>query len=213
VANLAESQKGGIAKSPNLDLAILRKIAQSGNPQGVINVVEGTEFSPAMYEVTATGAAGTTKFRITPEQKNIIFKDRFEASPAVQAFRPYQNMMRKFSTEGSPYMSTNPENGPTNVSNAALGPTTFFNVKSYGVSGNIVSGDGGRTYSIRMNVYDPATKKLYEDIPYPRLLSEGEVAPILQGLTDASVYEILNNNKSATKAELQKLQNTSKNPL
>jgi hypothetical protein len=213
VANLAESQKGKIANSPNLNKEILRKIAESGNPQGVIKVVEGTEFSPAMYEVTATGAAGTTKFRITPEQKNAIFQNRFEASPAVLAFRPYQNMMRKYSTEGSPYLSTSPENGPTNVSNAALGPTTFFNVKSYGVSGNIVSGDGGRTYSIRMNVYDPATKKLYEDIPYPRLLSEGEVAPILQGLTDASVYEILNNNKSATKAELQKLQNTSKNPL
>jgi hypothetical protein len=213
VANLAESQKGGIAKSPNLNVAILRKIAESGNPQGTLKIVEGTEFSPAMYEVTARGAAGTTTFRITPEQKNLVFKDRFEPSGAVQAFRPYQNMMRKFSTEGSPYMSTNPENGPTNVSNAALGPTTFYNVKSYGVSGNIVSGDGGRTYSIRMNVYDPTTKKLYEDIPYPRLLLEGEVAPILQGLTDASVYELLNNNKSATKTELQKLQNTSKNPL
>ena len=212
VANLAESQKGGIAKSPNLNVAILRKIAESGNPQGTLKIVEGTEFSPAMYEVTARGAAGTTTFRITPEQKNLIFQDRFEPSPAVQAFRPYQNMMRKFSTEGSPYLSTNPENGPTNISNAALGPTTFINVKSYGVSGNIVSGDGGRTYSIRMNVYDPVTKKLYEDIPYSRLLLEGEVAPTLQGLTDASVYELLNN-KSATKAELQKLQNTSKNPL
>jgi hypothetical protein len=214
VANLAESQKGKIANSPNLDVTMLRTIAQSGNPQAVIKVVEGTEFSPAMYEVTATGAAGTTKFKITPEQKNAIFGNRFEASPAVQAFRPYQNMMRKYSTEGSPYLSTNPENGPTNVSNAALGPTTFSNVKSYGVSGNIVSGDGGVTYSIRLNIYDPNIKKLYEDIPYPRLLLEGEVANTLKGLTDASVYEILNDNKkSATKPELQKLQNTSKNPL
>lgn len=214
VANLAESQKGKIANSPNLNKEILRKIAESGNPQGVIKVVEGTEFSPAMYEITATGAAGTTTFRMTPEQKNVVFGKRFEASEAVLAFRPYQNKMRKFSIEGSPYLSTNPENGPTNVSNAALGPTTFSNVKSYGVSGNIVSGDGGVTYSIRLNIYDPNIKKLYEDIPYPRLLLEGEVANTLKGLTDASVYEILNDNKkSATKPELQKLQNTSKNPL
>jgi hypothetical protein len=213
VANLAESQKGKIANSPNLNKEILRKIAESGNPQGVIKVVEGTEFSPAMYEVTATGAAGTTTFRMTPEQKTAVFGNRFEASPAVRAFRPYQNIMRKYSTEGSPYLSTSPENGPTTISNAALGPTTFSNVKSYGMSGNIVSGDGGVTYSLRLNIYDPNTKKLYEDIPYPRLVSEGEVAPLLQGLTDASIYELINNKKSATKPELQKLQNNSKNPL
>jgi ribosomal protein L17 len=212
VANLAESQKGGIANSPNLNVAILRKIAESGNPQGTLKIVEGTEYSPAMYEVTARGAAGTTTFRITPEQKNKIFEDRFEPPPSVQAFRPYLNMMRKFSTEGSPYMSTNPEGGPTNISNATLGPTDFFNVKSYGVSGNIVSADKGKTYSIRMNIYDPITKKLYEDIPYPRIVLEEEVVPLMQGLTDASIYEIVNE-KSATSNDLQRLQKSSKNPF
>ena len=212
VANLAESQKGAIANSPDLNVATLRKIAESGNPQAVLKIVEGTEFSPAMYEVTATGTAGTTKFRITPEQKNATFGDRFEASPAVQAFRPYQSMMRKFSSEGSPYISTSPEGGPTNVANAALGPTDFYNVKSFGVSGNIVSGDGGRTYSLRLNIYDPITKSLQEDIPYPRLLLESEVVPIMQGLTDAAIYEI-KNEKSATKTDLQRLQKASKNPF
>ena len=174
---MAKSQKGGIAKSPNLDLNILEKIAQSGNAQGSFRIVEGTKYAPAIYEVTARGAAGTTKFRITAEQKNEIFQDRFEASPAVQAFRPYQERMMKFSQidpqtgEPSPYMSTSPEAGPTNVSNAALGPTDFFNVKSFGVSGNIVSQDFGRTYSLRLNIYDPITKSLQEDIPYPRMLT------------------------------------------
>ena len=218
VANLAESQKGGIAKSPNLNKEILRKIAESGNPQGVIKVVEGTEFSPAMYEITATGAAGTTTFRMTPEQKNAVFGNRFDPSPAVQAFRPYQKMMKKFSEIDpatgltSPYMSTSPQGGPTTIKNAALAPTNFVNVKSYGTSGNIVSGDGGVTYSLRLNIYDPSTKTLHEDIPYPRMLLESEVVPLMNQLTDASIYQLLNN-KVPTNAELKKLQNTSKNPL
>ena len=218
VVNLAEQQKGGIAKSPNLDVPLLKKIAESGNPQGTLRVVEGTRYAPAMYEVTARGAAGTTKFRITAEQKNAIFGDRFEASPAVQAFRPYQERMMKFNQvdpqtgQASPYMSTSPEGGPTNVSNSALGPTDFFNVKSFGVSGNIVSQDFGRTYSLRLNIYDPITKSLQQDIPYPRMLTEAEVVPLMQGLTDASVYEIINE-KSATKTDLQRLQKASKNPF
>lgn len=218
VANLAQSQKGAIANSPNLNVETLRKIAQSGNAQAVITVVEGTEFSPAMYEVTATGTAGTTSFRITPEQKAAIFGDRFEPSPAVRAFRPYQNMMRKFSqvdlTTGqtSPYMSTNPDGGPTTISNSMLGPTDFFNVKSFGVSGNLKTMDGGKTYSLRLNIYNPLTKTVQEDIPYPRVLTEGEVVPIMQGLTDASVYELINE-KSATSGELQRLQRASKIPL
>ena len=218
VVNLAEQQKGGIAKSPNLDVPLLKKIAESGNPQGTLRVVEGTRYAPAMYEVTARGAAGTTKFRITAEQKNAIFGDRFEASPAVQAFRPYQERMMKFNQvdpqtgQASPYMSTSPEGGPTNVSNSALGPTDFFNVKSFGVSGNIVSQDFGRTYSLRLNIYDPITKSLQQDIPYPRMLTEAEVVPLMKGLTDASVYEIINE-KSATKTDLQRLQKASKNPF
>jgi len=218
VVNLAEQQKGGIAKSPNLDVPLLKKIAESGNPQGTLRVVEGTRYAPAMYEVTARGAAGTTKFRITAEQKNAIFGDRFEASPAVQAFRPYQERMMKFNQvdpqtgQASPYMSTSPEGGPTNVSNSALGPTDFFNVKSFGVSGNIVSQDFGRTYSLRLNIYDPITKSLQQDIPYPRMLTEAEVVPLMKGLTDTSVYEIINE-KSATKTDLQRLQKASKNPF
>lgn len=212
VVNLAESQKGGIANSPDLDVSVLKKLAESGNVQGTIKVVEGSEFSPAMYEVTARGPAGTTKFRITPEQKNLIFQDRFEASPAVRAFRPYQNMMRKFSSEGSTYLSTNPDGGTTTVANAALGPTDFFNVKSFGVSGNLKSIDGGNTYSLRLNIYNPLTKTVQEDVPYPRMLTESEVVPIMQGLTDAAIYELINE-KSATSAELQRLQRASKNPF
>lgn len=218
IAEMAKSQKGAIAKSPDLDVSVLEKIAQSGNAQGTFRIVEGTKYSPAMYEVTARGAAGTTKFRITAEQKNAIFGDRFEPSPAVQAFRPYQERMMKFSQldpetgEPSPYLSTSPEQGPTTVANAALGPTDFFNVKSFGVSGNVVSQDFGRTYSLRLNIYDPVTKKLQEDIPYPRMLLESEVVGAMQGLTDASLYQLIRD-KVPTNADLQRLQKASKNPF
>ena len=218
VAQMAKSQKGAIANSPDLNVDMLQKIAESGNPQGTLRVVEGTRYAPAMYEVTARGAAGTTKFRITAEQKNAIFGDRFEASPAVQAFRPYQERMMKFNQldpqtgEPSPYLSTSPEQGSTNVSNAALGPTDFFNVTSFGVSGNIVSQDFGRTYSLRLNVYDPVTKKLQEDISYPRMLTEAEVIGTMQGLTDASLYQLIRD-KVPTNTDLQKLQKASKNPF
>jgi len=63
-----------------------------------------------------------------------------------------------------------------------------------------------------LNIYDPITKSLQQDIPYPRMLTEAEVVPLMQGLTDASVYEIINE-KSATKTDLQRLQKASKNPF
>lgn len=213
VANLAETQKGAIANSPNLDVSILRKNAQSGNVKATIKVVEGTEFSPAMYEVTSVGAGGTTSFRITPEQKRAMFDTKFEASPGVQASRPYLNMMRKFSTEGDPNWSTNPKGGPTNVSNAALGSIHFPSVKGYGVSANIISADAGNTMSIRLNIYDPVTKKTYEDVPYPRLLSQEELAKAMYGITDNWVYEIINGGRIATKQDLDRLQQASKKPL
>ncbi len=213
VANLAEKQKGVIANSPNLDVSILRKNAQSGNVKATINVVEGTEFSPAMYEVTSVGAGGTTTFRITPEQKKAIFDDKFEASPGVKASRPYLDMLRKFSKEGDSNWSTNPSGGPTNVSNAKLGPTHFPSIKGYGVSANIVSADAGSSMSIRLNIYDPVTKRTYEDIPYPRLLSQEELAKAMYGITDNWVYEIINGGKIATKQDLDRLQQASKNPL
>jgi len=218
VVTLAKSQKGAIAKSPGLDLSVLEKIAESGNGKATIKVIEGTEFAPAMYEVTARGTDGITNFKLTPEQKYSIFGSRFEPSPSVQAFRPYQRMMQKYSNletgtdQTNQYLSTSPSLGPTSISNSSLGPTDFFNIKSYGVSGNIISADNGRTYSLRMNFYDPISKNIYEDVPYPRLLQESEVVPLMQGLTDSAIYELLNG-KSATSTDLKKLQNASKNPF
>jgi hypothetical protein len=219
LADMAESQKGELAKSPGLDVSILRKISQSGDAEGSITVIEGTEFTPKMYQVTARGKDGTTTFNLTPEQKFAVFGDRFEPSQAAMAFRPYQSMMKKFAgidpetNMPSQYMSTNPEKGPITFQNSKLNSGDFPNIKSYGVTGAVVSNDGGNSYSLRLNFYNPITKKYYNDIPYPRILNEEEVANAMLGITDSWVYETLNDGKQASKNDLQTLQKASKKPL
>jgi len=213
VANLATSQKGAIAESPGFSAATLKKIAEGTGVQGTMKVVEGTEYAPAMYEVTAFSSNGSTTFRMTPEQKERAFGNRFEPSLAVQAFRPYQTMMRKFSSENSPYWSTNSNKQPVTFANSSLNSVDFPNVKSYGVTGAITSNDAGKSYSLRLNFYDPVNKIYHNDIPYPRLLSEEEVVPIMQRMTDAAAFELLNDGKIATKRDLQLIQNSSKKPL
>ena len=220
VADLADSQKGAIAESPGLDKNVLRKISESGDAEGSITIIEGTEFMPTMYQVTARAkGVGTTTFNLTPEQKVAVFGDRFEPSQAVRAFRPYQSMMMKFrerdveTKESSPYMSTNPTKGPITFQNSSLNSADFPSVKSYGITGAIVSNDGGGSYSVRFNIYDPTTKTYHNDVAYPRMLNEEEVVPVMLGVTDAWVYEILNDGKQATKTDLQILQRASKKPL
>jgi hypothetical protein len=210
---------GGIAESPSLDLDILKKISESGDAEGSITVIEGTEFAPRMYQITARGKGiGTTVFNLTPEQKDLVFGDRFEPSQAVRAFRPYQSMMQKYSEidpktgQRSPYMSTNPVKGPITFQNSSLNSADFPNIKSYGVTGAVVTQDGGTTYSLRLNFYDPITGKYIDDVGYPRILNEEEVAAAMVQITDAHVYELLNDRK-ATRNDLQILQRASKKPL
>jgi hypothetical protein len=214
VANLAQDQKGKIANSPDLNVDILRKNAEGGNVKGVIRVVEGTEFSPPMYEVTSVGAGGTTRFRITAEQKAIAFPgDMFEASPQVRAARPYIETMRKFSNKNSNYYTTAKDRNPTNVGNATLNPTDFPSIGGYGVSGNIESLDGLKSFSLRFNIYDPVTKKLHQNIPYHRLVREDELAGIMRGINDAGIYELLNGGRIATKNDMEMVQKASQKPF
>lgn len=213
VVGMAKTQKGGVANSPNFDASTLEKIAKSGTPMGKIRVVEGTEYAPAMYEVTAYNKEGSTTFRITPEQKQAVFGDMFEASPQMQAFRPYEAMMRKFSVEGSPFLSTNPKGGETNFFNGKLNSKDFTGIRSYGVTANIESPDNGISYTLRLNFYDPIKKEYYNNVVYPRMLSPDEVVPLMKGITDSWVYETLNNGKIATKKDLELLKQASQKPL
>lgn len=209
VANLAETQKGKIAGSPNFDVKIAREIATDSEAKYNIKVVEGTSNQPAMYEITATGNDGNiVQFKLTPEQKRSIFGNQFEANPATQAARPYQEQIRKMGG-----YSTGLAPGKTNVSNAYLNKIDFPNTSLYGVTGNLVSPDGSN-YSIRLNLRDPLTGKWHEDIAYPKtgLMSEDKIVPAMQNLSDTDVFELINNRK-ATAAELKQIKEASKKPL
>lgn len=215
VADLADTQKGKIANSPNFSSSTLREIATDPNIGGSIRVVEGTEYAPAMYEITARGSKGTTTtFRMTPEQKQSVFGDKFEASPEVRAFRPYQQIMRKFSSENSNFWSTNPTGERTNATNGKLNSIDFPNVKLYGITANIESPDRGNTYSILLNIRDPRTGKIHESVPYPGsgMMTEEQVAAAMIGLNDSYIYERLTG-VNPTSSDLKLVEKASKNPL
>jgi hypothetical protein len=203
VADLADSQEGGLANSPGLSSKTLREIApkiQNAN----IKVVEGTKFAPATYEVTVANDAGTTqKFRLSAEQYREVFKGRYDPDPAIEAIRPYE--AQQIRVGGG---TTALDGKRTNVGNAFLGNALdFINVRNYSVSGNIVTDQLGMS-SIRLNISDPITGKvIVEDLAYPRggLIEKNKIAPAIQGLTDQAIFEMLYN-RPPTAAELKQLQ-------
>jgi hypothetical protein len=208
-ADLATSQKDGLANSPNFNADIARKLSVDPTTNYSLTVVEGTQYQPAMYKVNVTGKDGeTTEFNLTPEQKTTVFGDMFEASPVVQAFRPYQEQIRQmggYSTALSP--------GTSNHNNAYLSKIDFPAIETYGIKGNIEQPSPGK-YSIRVSAYDPVTKEWYEDISYPRnsLVREDQVIPLMLQLNDAAVFELLNE-KVPTAEELKIVKEASKKPL
>lgn len=211
-ADLAETQKDALPNSPDFDPETLRKIAVSNDVAYSITVTEGTEYQPASYKITATGKNGSevlkTEFNITPEQKNAVFGNMFEPPSVVQAFRPYQEQIRKmggYTTALAP--------GTSNHQNAYLGKTDFPSVQVYGVKANIEQPSPGK-YSIRVSAYDPERKQWFDDISYPRnqLVREDQVVPFLIGLNDAAVYELINET-TPTAEDLKRIQQASKKPL
>jgi len=210
LANLSETQKGGLANSPEFDPKTARLIAGDNNSRYNFKVVEGTSNNPAMYEMTATDSKGNVvKARLTPEQKRAAFGNMFEASPEARAARPYQEQIRKmggYSTALAP--------GQTNVKNSYLNKLDFPNTSIYGVTGNIETPDGGNSYTIRLNVYDPIKGKWIENIPYPPsgMVSEDQLTKAMQGLNDSSIFQMLTG-KIATSQTLNQIKNISKKPL
>lgn len=211
VANEVE-KVGGWENSPSLNsggLKLLRQVA--ANPKGgTIKVVEGTDFAPKMYEISALDKDGkAVSFKLTPEQKQKMLGSRFDPEPSVQALRPYQEQMRMASKFGN---TTAYDGGATTAKNAYLTHEDFPMVGSegYGVSGNIITTSSG--YSIRLNIYDPTSGKWYEDIDYPsQSMLEREVVPFMAGLTDARIFEIIHG-KPATANDLKQVKESSKNP-
>lgn len=201
-ADLADTQNGGLALSPDVTSAQLRSIApniQNAN----IQIVEATAFSPAKYKITAADKnGGTVQFNMTPEQYRSVTKGRFDADPEILAIRDLE--AQQIRVGGG---TTSLDGKKTNVSNAYLGNgLDFINVNHYGVSANLVTRQNGLS-SIRLNIKDPITGEiLQEDLGYPKggLIAKNKVNTAIKSLTDEMVFEILYNRKP-TAAELKKI--------
>jgi hypothetical protein len=207
-ADLADSQKGGLPNSPKFSSADLRKIVPEIATANM-TVAEGTPYAPAMYEITASGKDGvSTKFKVTPEQKATMFGDLFEAPPAVQAFRPIQNIIR---SRG--WGSTSSTPGKTTWNNATLSKIYFPNVQSFGINANVDEVSPGQ-YSIRVNINNPLTKETLSDLAWPKnsLATEGEVIRYMQALNDITAFELLND-RSPSEKELKQIQQAKNNPF
>ena len=212
-ADLSEKQ-GGLPNSPEVSgkegVAKLRKIgAEIENAS--VQVVEGTKYAPAMYEISATGKEGeTVRFRVPPEAYRSIFGDRFDADPAVQAARPILGQMQRTGGYTTAY-----DGKVTTVGNSHLNTTDFPNTKYYGISGNVVKSKTSGMYSIRINVVDPITNKVITtNLGYPSggLIEENKIVPALQNLTDTNVFEMIYN-RTPTAKELNLIKQASQKPF
>lgn len=209
IANLADSQAGGLANSPELSTKDLRKIA-GGLQNATIRIVEGTRYAPAMYEVTASDKDGNTQsFRVPPEAYRTIFKDRYEATPSVQGARPIINQIIRTGAG-----TTALDGGITTPANSYLGNLEFKNVKYYGASGNVVQDAQTGLYSIRLNLIDPLTKQtVVQNLAYPSngLIEENKILPAFEQLTDSKVFQMIYN-RIPTEKELDLIKKASQNP-
>lgn len=205
-ADLAESQTGGLANSPEFSVKKAREIAADNEAKYSMEVIEGTTEQEPMYRMTATGKKNSTSWAITPEQKVSAFGDLYEPTPEVRAFRPYGEQIRRMGG-----YTTN-LTGTSDFTTAYLNKTDFPVVKNYGVKADIVNSGGG--YSLRLNVYDPITKTWNTDLPFPRnqLSDEAGIMRAIRGLNDAALFELINE-KPATTRDLKVLEQASKNPL
>ena len=212
-ADLSEKQ-GGLPNSPEVSgkegVAKLRKIgAEIENAS--VEIVEGTKYAPAMYEISATGKEGeTVRFRVPPEAYRSIFGDRFDADPAVQAARPILGQMQRTGGYTTAY-----DGKVTTVGNSHLNTTDFPNTKYYGISGNVVKSKTSGMYSIRINVVDPITNKVITtNLGYPSggLIEENKIVPALQNLTDANVFEMIYS-RTPTAKELNLIKQASQKPF
>jgi hypothetical protein len=208
-ADLADKQKGKLPYSPDFNSADLRKIS-ADLASANMTVVEGTTYAPAMYEISAVGKDGTTtRFRVTPEQKMSMFGNLFEAPPEVQAFRPYQEMINK---NGGLTTAPNPEE-KTSWSNSKLGKIDFPYVDVFGVTGNIEQTLPGQ-YSIRLNIRDPRTGEVVEDLPWPQrsLATEKEAMTYMRQVNNITAFELLYG-RSPSAAEIKQLQKAQTKPF
>lgn len=215
VYNLAQGTKG-LPHSPDLNKDVLEKLIIE--PEiATIKVVEGTEFTEPIYEVSVSGKAGQSTFRLSQSDKTGIWGNRFELNEGEQSIRPYQEQMRKVGGQvGSKFggTTTATDGQPTNVKNAYLnGRLDFQGVKMFGLSGNLTYNERVDGYLFKLNIKDPIKDKWVENISYPsRYMTAEEVNEFKTKLNDSETYRILYDTDSpATNEELENLKKYRKN--
>jgi hypothetical protein len=210
-AAAADKTGGKLADSPDWDSETAREIAGSENPNFSIDVVEGTEFQPSYYKVTALGSGGKkVSFRLNPEQKIGTFGTQFD-DVASQQLRPYLDQINK--TGG---MTTAMDgSAKTTPGNAFLSNLDFGNVKTYGVKANIINLGGGN-YTLGITAYDPTSAKRTwsNEMFYPSVgsMTKEGLNMALQNMTDSEIFRLING-RPATADDLQKIQKASQKPL
>ncbi len=203
----------GLANSPDVTKESLIEIASKLKTASV-QVVPATEFSPAYQNITVISTDNKTNtFRMPIGDYQSVFRGQFDPSPEVKAFMPYKQQMVWTGKADSKYATTALDNNfKTNTKNSYLRPTNFSNVKAYTVSGNVVEGNkGSGNYQLRLNVYDPVTKKtIVEDYPFPigTFMDESKIVPTMERLNDNTIFQLLHG-KTASPAELKKLKEAS----
>lgn len=209
---LAESQKGKLAGSPDFDVETAKEIAGMDNPNFKIDVAEATEFQPAYYKVTATGTKGkSVSFRLSPEQKAITFGTQFDDIYSQQ-LRPYLDQINK--TGGK--TTAMDGSAQTTVNNAFLGNLDFPGVSIYGVKANVIK-LGPDNFVLSMKAYDPDPQKrgwTPDEMYYPStgsMTKEG-LNMALRNINDSEIFRLINE-RPATADDLQRLQKASKKPL
>jgi hypothetical protein len=196
-AKIAEKQ-GGLPLSPGVSAADLYKMASSVQ-NATFTTVERSEFSDPIYQVTATSADNkTVTFKISEEQKQGTFGDRFDSSPAKEAIKPYVRQIMKMNG-GAQVGSTSFDGKATTPGNSWLGGTKDFpSVNLYGVSGNLEKLKNG-TYMLMLNIIDPIDGSLaVQGHPYPDTgasMDEEGVQRALNGLNDEHIFYMINRRK------------------
>lgn len=215
---LAENQKDGIGNSPKFDKNIARKLSNSNDTRYVFKLTEGnsarqadgTQRQPDQYSVIASGDDGSVEFNITPEQKHLIFGDRYESSPELKEAKPYLEQIKMMGGYTTSYKKGKNELGPNYLSKI-----DFPSVSRYGIRGDIItsSPDQGGAYSFRLHIYDPMAEKWVETV-YPRtgVIDAENLVPAMRGLTDNEIYRILKETDPSTE-DLKELEKKSTKPL
>lgn len=207
--DFAKSQKGKIAGSEDFDADVASKLAIDDNTQYKIRVVGGSDFQEPIYEVIASGTDGEVKFKLTEDQKNLVFSDRFDAPREVQKFdKFYENQMVKKGGN-----TTYDGKGDPSHQEAYLNPVDFPRVSSFGVKGDIEKLKFGG-YALKVHVYDPITKQWYDNIEVGRgtPMDKSQVVKMLEGLDDSSLYQLVHE-QPPTNEDLNKVKEAAKKPL